>query len=304
MRITCPNCMFEQNVPDEKIPPHAQRATCPKCKHKFKFRQIEPSEEFILEDEPATSEQDSSQSEQDPTPHTGESESKHQEHSLWSTLEDMGEGPEESPWDQRAHATKESSASPWENLQYYGFFPGFYQTVKRIMLTPHAFFQRLSLWGLGMPLAFFILVSLIQALATFIWNMSGIFPATAEHGAPGMGMGMMGAGSILILIFYPLFMAAWVFVASGVTHAFLLAFQAGKSGFEGTFRATAYGSAPLLLAVLPLIGPFIGALWSLVVTVIGYKCIHDTYYSRVVLALIAPVLIVVLLGTFMAGIYN
>lgn len=306
MRITCPKCMFQQDVPDDKIPSHAKKATCPKCKEKFQFRDLDEPEEFTLEDELAAEEEASPDSRehdfapyQDEKPSREKNREEDQEESLWSKLEDLG-GPAEE--EQREQTTPgESSASPWENLQQYGFFPGFFETVKRVMLAPGPFFRRMQPGGLGMPLGFFLLVSVIQMLATFLWNMTGMFPATAQHGAPGMGMGMAGAGSILILLVYPLFMAAWIFITSGVIHLFLMAFQAGRSGFEGTFRATAYGSAPMLLGILPLLGPFIGALWSLVITVMGYRYIHGTTYARVILALIAPIMIIALLTTMMMG---
>ncbi|WP_291321872.1 YIP1 family protein [Desulfonatronospira sp.] len=301
MRITCPKCMFQQDVPDDKIPEHAFRATCPKCKEKFQFRDLEEPQEFTLEDDFREDFGDSTEQDKgDSKPHREKSSrEENNEESLWSKLEDLG-GPREEPQREQA-VQEESSASPWENLQQYGFFPGFFETVKRVMLAPGPFFRKMQPGGLGMPLGFFVLVSVIQVLATFLWNMTGMFPAAAEHGAPGMGIGMVGAGSALILLVYPLFMAAWLFIVSGVTHLFLMAFQAGRSGFEGTFRATAYGSAPMLLGVLPILGPFIGAVWSLVVTVMGYRYIHGTSYTRVILALIAPVMIVVLLATMMMG---
>lgn len=46
MIIQCPACQFERNVNINKIPPTAQLATCPKCQHKFRFR------EHIVDDLP------------------------------------------------------------------------------------------------------------------------------------------------------------------------------------------------------------------------------------------------------------
>lgn len=39
MLIHCPKCLFKRQVNEQKIPPSAQLATCPKCKHKFYFRE-------------------------------------------------------------------------------------------------------------------------------------------------------------------------------------------------------------------------------------------------------------------------
>ncbi|QLA15155.1 hypothetical protein GD605_02875 [Desulfolutivibrio sulfoxidireducens] len=38
MRIICPECGFSRNVPDDKVPASSAVATCPKCRHRFRFR--------------------------------------------------------------------------------------------------------------------------------------------------------------------------------------------------------------------------------------------------------------------------
>jgi predicted Zn finger-like uncharacterized protein len=35
MHITCPHCGFNENVPDERIPPGAGEVTCPRCRGRF-----------------------------------------------------------------------------------------------------------------------------------------------------------------------------------------------------------------------------------------------------------------------------
>lgn len=41
MRIVCPECQFAQEIPEDKIPARAQLATCPRCKFKFRFRELD-----------------------------------------------------------------------------------------------------------------------------------------------------------------------------------------------------------------------------------------------------------------------
>lgn len=38
MEITCPNCQYSRNVPDDKVPAGSVNATCPQCGTKFRFR--------------------------------------------------------------------------------------------------------------------------------------------------------------------------------------------------------------------------------------------------------------------------
>lgn len=41
MRITCPECGFYREMPDDKVPATTAVATCPKCRHRFRFRHFE-----------------------------------------------------------------------------------------------------------------------------------------------------------------------------------------------------------------------------------------------------------------------
>lgn len=45
MIIRCPQCEHTRSIPESKIPTTAELATCPKCKHRFRFRSIAPSVE-------------------------------------------------------------------------------------------------------------------------------------------------------------------------------------------------------------------------------------------------------------------
>lgn len=42
MIIRCPECQFERSIDSSKIPSSAAIATCPKCRHRFRFRDLAP----------------------------------------------------------------------------------------------------------------------------------------------------------------------------------------------------------------------------------------------------------------------
>ncbi|MFV0421146.1 YIP1 family protein [Oleidesulfovibrio sp.] len=52
MQIRCPECQFTRYVDETKIPPTAALATCPKCRHRFRFRDFALPDEFTLEPDP------------------------------------------------------------------------------------------------------------------------------------------------------------------------------------------------------------------------------------------------------------
>jgi hypothetical protein len=191
---------------------------------------------------------------------------------------------------------------PWERLDRYGFFGGLTQTVKRIMFNPRLFFETMPLRG-GMlrPLAFYMLIYLFETLCQYVWGMAG-FTTSGLFTGTQMGADMAGSESMLpvnmeaqLLVFvYPVLFTLLLFAGSGINHLFLLAVQSGKGGFEGTFRALAYSSAPMVLSFIPVVGPMIGAFWSFVITFIAFKSVHRTTYVRVFIAFMLP--IVILLG--------
>ncbi len=51
MEILCPECQFSREVDESKIPAKSQVATCPKCKTKFRFRELPEEENFEIHEE-------------------------------------------------------------------------------------------------------------------------------------------------------------------------------------------------------------------------------------------------------------
>ena len=46
-----------------------------------------------------------------------------------------------------------------------------------------------------------------------------------------------------------------------------------KPEFDLIFQVSAYGSAPMLLCVIPVVGALTGLVWSLACTLVGYKTV-------------------------------
>jgi predicted Zn finger-like uncharacterized protein len=268
MRIICPQCEYSRDVPDENIPPQARWATCPKCGHKFEFR---TPEEGPAEDRAGTEEsrQAGEESEED----------------IWATLESLNteRAPEQAP----EEVAEEPSRIPWENLQEHGFFAGLFGTIRAVMFDPVRFFTSMPL-GLGFhrPLVFYLLLAEIQIVAQLLWRMLGLLPQTDGGSGSLLGLGLAGAGSLLILVLYPVLMTPVLFLSSGLNHLCLRLVGATHGGFEGTFKVISYASAPMILAVVPAVGPLAGVCWSLVCTFLGFRYVHGTTPARVLLAMV------------------
>jgi hypothetical protein len=98
----------------------------------------------------------------------------------------------------------------------------------------------------------------------------------------------VGFGSVFLLIMYPVVLTVMLFVVSSLNHLCLLAVKSGEAGYEATYRVVSYSSAPMVLAVIPVFGPFVGWIWSMVCTFLGFMSVHQTSAGRVILAMLLP----------------
>jgi predicted Zn finger-like uncharacterized protein len=150
MQLTCPHCGFSREIPEEKIPPKATVATCPKCRQKFTFRQTENDPIDILFDD-GKSEEDKGQPVAAPTVETVK----------------------ETPYRQSSQRADELDL-PWESLETYGLVQGFYQTILRVMKSPVRLFSSMPIGrGIGRPLVFYLILAEIEILFQLLWGMAG-----------------------------------------------------------------------------------------------------------------------------------
>jgi hypothetical protein len=184
---------------------------------------------------------------------------------------------------------------PFEDLRTVGFFPGLWGTIRLVLSKPSAFFKSMPIHGgMAKPLAFHLLLAELMVVCQYVWSLFGI-GATAEYlGRPevmDMGLGLAQAAPVMLLLIYPLLLVLRLMIMTGVIHALLLLVRAGGSGAEATFRVLCYAAAPLALGVIPGIGPLIGGIWSIGLTVIGLKQAHRTRASAALFAVAVPILL-------------
>ena len=57
----------------------------------------------------------------------------------------------------------------------------------------------------------------------------------------------------------------------------------------------------MVLAVLPLFGPLVGMVWTMVCTFLGFKYVHRTTNMRVLWAMLLPLLVVLVLSMLLVS---
>ena len=273
MLIICPKCEYSREVPEDRIPAQARWATCPKCGHKFEIK--------------APKREETEETGSDTDAQTGSEGPPAQDEDIWTKLESLNTEKESEFADAGEEPGHGEGRVPWEHLQEYGFFPGLLGTIRAVMFDPARFFSFMPLGqGYHRPLVFYLLLAEIQIMAHFLWRILGLLPRTEGGPESLLGLGMAGAGSLLILVLYPLLMTPVLFLSSGLNHLCLKALGAAEGGFEGTFKVISYASAPMILAVVPAVGPLAGLCWSLVCTFLGFRYVHRTSPGRILMAML------------------
>jgi hypothetical protein len=183
---------------------------------------------------------------------------------------------------------------PWEDAQSIGWGEAFKQTLMGSLFSPTEFFSKMpTAGGIGLPLVYAVIVSTVGSVLGQLW-MSLVIPS--------QGSGGLVSSFIWSLLTTPFGAVIGLFINAGVVHVCLMIVGAAYSGFEGTFRAISYAQSGYLLAAapIPMLGLLVGAVWTLVLVVIGLREAHETTTGKALLAVLLPIILCCGIAMFMA----
>lgn len=304
MEIRCPECDFSREVKEEDIPEKSLRVTCPQCHHLFVFRDQRTAAEdpaalrdslakafgSVLKqhDQKPQAAQGRPQAQDAPPPAQSQPFSPH------TTAHSM------------QHPVRQTVEVPFEHLEKYGFWGGLIETTQRIVLSPRLFFSTIPLdAGQTKPLIFNLLMMGLYALFQMLWAAAQWDILYYFREVPLVAQLLKETpANVVTFIFSVLlslpFAVILAYLYSAVIHLALVVFQCGSGGFEGTFRAITYSSAPYFLACIPFGGYLLAWLWSLYIAFIALVEVHNSSAVRVGLALFSLFVTVLVLVFFLA----
>lgn len=189
----------------------------------------------------------------------------------------------------------ERKGAPWEKRSELGLWHGIYDTFKAVLFSPKTFYRSLSRDdGIKEPLAFGILVGSFGRMFGVFWHFlifSGSLLALGQSVFSNLTIGLI---FLIVITMIPFFLIVSIFIYSGILHLLLYIVGGGKKGFEATFRVVSYAQATQAWVLIPFIGGWIGGVWQLIVQIIGLREIHESSYSRVIIAFLIPIALIFL----------
>ncbi len=187
--------------------------------------------------------------------------------------------------------------TPWERRREIGLVQGFFETWKRSVLSPQAFFPTVRPdvpWSEALYYAWIIYGITVAVGLPFV-GLGMFRPPSNFGGDPQMETAMRafsggaGVGSLLVsLLLYPLFVLA----GAGVLHLVAMLFGAARNGYGATVRALCYASGPNLLGIVPCFG-VLASLYTLVLAIFGVSSLQETSMGKAAGIVLLPFVVLV-----------
>ena len=312
MIIRCPHCAFARTVDEDRIPPSAQTATCPKCRHKFRFRGPAAAGEAQQDDGAGHAPTQATGQGGQPAPHHA---GEHGE-DIWDRVASLGESwadddsesdaaPGAASYKQTAAWDNEravAAAVPWEHIRDIGLLKAFGQTVWQAWLKPGRFFSALGApRKLGLAVAFYLVVTALQTYMFQAWMQ--LFPESFSGFAGLSASALLHSSGLSTILTAPLVWLLFLAAVTGLSVLILRLISGRAAPVAAIMRVLAYSSAPMLLGVVPFIGVGLGQIWAMLLFALGCKhAFHLKFFTALVallpVYLCLAVLRIVLSGSF------
>jgi hypothetical protein len=184
---------------------------------------------------------------------------------------------------------------PWEQPGY-PVMKALFETIGLFFTRPREAFRRMPITpNIGRPIAYLILLGWVAIAAEQVYSvvLQSILPMNDMFGMKMQEMGMAGGAvrAVVVVILAPVLLLVFLFVWSGIVHVFLLLVGGANSGFLTTVRVLCYAGTSHLWGLLPVCGGLIGAVWGIVLQILGIAEAHRTTTGKAALAVLLPLLL-------------
>jgi len=175
--------------------------------------------------------------------------------------------------------------TPWEDRAELGWWPAYWQTVKKVTFTPASFFSSMAPTGnMGDAVGFALLAGIPGAIVTaalqflvaagYAWNdMATTGAQELSPDAVGQVGLSIGQGFLSLLGFVP-GVAVGAMLWGCFHHLGLWLVGGGNRGIEATIKGALYAAGVRFWACIPCCGDLFSWIWTLAVQAIAYCHLH------------------------------
>lgn len=189
---------------------------------------------------------------------------------------------------------------PWPPAEDGSPLTAFGETWKSSTFDPARFFRGVPRHGgTGPALLYFLALAMMVAGVTLFWESLALFTIPLEDSGLAEETGLGSVSPMVRFLLAPIRLLVMLLLSATITHGLLRLFDGARHGFGTTLRVFCYAYSPALFGVVPVIGGVVGAVWMLVLVIIGLRDAHEADAWKPFLALLT--LFVLLLGVLLLG---
>lgn len=198
-------------------------------------------------------------------------------------------------------AAQASWSNPWEQRAGRGKIAAFAETLQESLFRPAAFFRGTApQGGAGAALWYAVIVGTLSLAVAVLWQqaLGGRIPI--EPGGPFTRFFGSRAALAGLSVFLPFGVALGNIVWAAVMHVSLAVLGGARGSYGTTLKAVCYSSSATAFNVFPICGAAIGAVWQVVVQIVGLRELHRTSTARAFWAWFLPFVVAACVGVGVA----
>lgn len=303
MQIRCPVCDYSREVNLEKIPATSEFATCPKCRHRFRFRAVDLDaiERDANPPEPNPEHGDVWDA-VDSLQNRWQGKNKEQPHDPDSDFDEKFDNYVDHTPDYNQPAPGDT-AIPWENPHPLGYGQSLLRTSLWAFLQPASFFAALSRRPALFPaLTFYLIFGCIQYVLNVVWThvlsnmVSERLIATMGEEAFQRILGNLLEKSLFTpaILSVPFQLAIQLFFTAAVVHLLIRVISPQAANFPLAFKVVSYASVGFALVVIPVLGTLAAPAWYFALLFIGCRNAFALPWDKTLLAMMPLYLLLIL----------
>jgi hypothetical protein len=196
-----------------------------------------------------------------------------------------------------AEAAGGSWTNPWEERAGRGTVAAFAETLQQALFHPVAFFRGTRPdRGAGAALLYAVLVGTLSIAVALLWQRALGDRFAFNRGGRILDVFETPVAVAGVSVFLPVGVAIGNLVWAAVLHVSLAVLGGARGTYTTTLKAVCYSSSATAFNVFPVCGAAVGAVWQVVVQVIGLRELHRTSTTRAFWAWFLPFVVAVCLA--------
>ncbi len=184
---------------------------------------------------------------------------------------------------------------PWERREEVGPAMAVFGTIREVVFRPGMAFGAMRReGGWAEPLAFAVLIGSVGLWVAQAWDM---VTRSFFAGISGLSVEEIAAANvneIWFALIAPFLVVAATFFGSAIVHLLLLLLGGAPRPYETTFRVVSYSWAVGIFNLIPICGVVVGAVWRIVVQIIGVREAQGVPTGRAAAAVLIPLIFICL----------